>query len=102
MYHTWINFFVLSITSYGSYVAYYFFASQFSYSKSQATQFTLLTFPQFYLIIFLISSLTFLYDISKNFIKINFSIEPATLLRKYLYVILYYLALLIAIQIVRC
>jgi hypothetical protein len=50
----------------------------------QGTQLALLSFPQFYLVILLISSITFLYDMGKNFIVVNYIDEPVTLLRRYL------------------
>ena len=85
-FHTWINALVIIITSYGSYIGYFFFSSQFDFSKSMATKDSLFTFPQFYLVIFITSSMTFLYDMGKNFILVNYFDEPATLLRRYLVV----------------
>ena len=54
-----------------------------SFSKSQATIFSLFTFPQYYLTIFLISTMCLLYDIGVNFVSLNFNDTPTNLLRKY-------------------
>jgi hypothetical protein len=45
---------------------------------------SLFTFPQFYLLIFLTSSISFLLDMAVNFIKVNYYDEPITLLRRHL------------------
>lgn len=75
------------LTSYLTYFAYFVVSSYFQYSMSMATLQILFTFPQFYLCIFLISSMGFLFDKACNFFKINFYDEPVTLLSRYLKVL---------------
>lgn len=62
-------------------------SAEFAYSNSQGTRNELLSFPQFYLCIFLISGMTLLWDLGVYFIEINYFDEPVTLLRRYLVVI---------------
>ena len=54
-----------------------------SYSKTIATIGALLSFPQFYLGIFLLSSITFLLDLMISSYNLNFIDEPVNLLRRF-------------------
>jgi hypothetical protein len=75
---------IIFLTSYLTYFAYFLFSSVMDFSKSQATIFALFSFPQFYLTIFLVSTMCLLYDLGISFISINFKDLPTNLLRKYI------------------
>ena len=81
-YHTLLNVLATGILSYGVYFAYFFVSSGLSFSKSEATRESLTSFPQFYLVIFLVSSMTLLFDLATNFFVLNFVDEPTNLLKR--------------------
>ncbi len=68
---------------YQRYHKYFSFSDEFSWFKSFATCDSMITFPQFYLVIHITSNMTFLYDIGKNFIMINYYDESGILLRRF-------------------
>lgn len=80
-----MNVLVILLTSYLTYIVYFVVSAEFSFSNSIATRDALFSFPQFWLAIFLISSMTFLYDLALNFISLNFFDEPNNLLRRYVH-----------------
>lgn len=82
-YHTIINFVVILVTSYMSYIAYFFISALYSFSKSQATAFNLIKNPQFYLAIFLISGIIFLYELARIYLRLNIIDDPINLIKKY-------------------
>ena len=88
-YFTWINILVLLITSYCSYIGYFIFSAHFNYSQSEATMQELVKFPQFYLSIFLVSSICFLADLGYSYFDLDFIDTPPNLLRKYIRVSCY-------------
>jgi hypothetical protein len=85
--HTVYNTWIIIISSYLCYFLYLIIASYIGFSKTFATIGVLLSFPQFYLGIFLISSLTFLFDILTAAINHNFVDVPVNLIRRFANVI---------------
>ena len=74
---------VILVTSYMSYIAYFFISSLYSFSKSQATAFNLIKNPQFYLAIFLVSGIIFLYELARIYLRLNIIDDPINLIKKY-------------------
>ncbi len=85
--HTQWNTWIIIITSYLSYLLYLIVSSYISFSKTYATISILLTFPQFYLGIFIISSIAFLADLLIITYNHNFDDVPVNLLRRFTNVI---------------
>ncbi len=85
--HTQWNTWIIIITSYLSYLLYLIVSSYISFSKTYATISILLTFPQFYLGIFIISSISFLADLLIITYNHNFDDVPVNLLRRFTNVI---------------
>lgn len=85
-YHTWVNWLIVLLTSYGLYVFYFCISSLFRFSKSINVVYKILSYPQFYLIVFLTMHIGFVYDVVRNFIHINFDMNPVNILRIYVYV----------------
>ena len=83
-FHTLVNILMISISSYLSYIGYIIFGSYFDYSTSQATLHELIYFPHFYLVIFLISSLSLIYNLAIETWEIEFSNKPSSRIRKYI------------------
>jgi hypothetical protein len=83
-FHTVINFFVIGFLSFGIYFAYFFIAANFSFSKSIGTVSTLVSFQQFYLVILLICSMTFLFDLGLSFIMLHFRDIPSYIMQRYI------------------
>lgn len=75
-----ILFILLSV---GSYIGYVVFSNYFDYSKSMGMLSGLVVFPQFYLSVFLISSIQFLIDFGISSVEHQFSEDPVSYLRKY-------------------
>jgi hypothetical protein len=69
--------------SVASYIGYVVFSNYFDYSKSMGMISGLVVFPQFYLSVFLISSIQFLIDFGMSFVDFEFSENPVTYLRRY-------------------
>ena len=74
-YHTWVNWVIILITSYGAYVCYFCISSLFSFSKSINVLYSIVTYPQFYLIVFLVMHMGFIYDAVRNFFHVNFDFD---------------------------
>ena len=86
--HTKWNIWITILTSYFIYLFYLVISSYIEFSKTYSTIGTLLSFPQFYLGIFLISSITFLFDLMLSSYNLNFIDEPVNLLRRFANVII--------------
>lgn len=85
-FHSILSSLTLVLTSYLLYISYFVFSSYFEYSKSQGTMHELVKFPHFYLLIFLIFSLSFLFELAMLAYEIFFVSEPPNLLRTYIQV----------------
>lgn len=79
---SWNNWIII-LTSYLVYFLYLVVSSYLSFSKTYSTVTALLSFPQFYLSIFLISTITFLIDLIMYSYNHNFIDEPVNLLRRF-------------------
>ena len=90
-YHTWINWVIILVTSYGIYMAYFCVSSYLSFSLSRNVMKVIFKYPHFYLVIFITIHIEFIYDIAVNFVYTNLVINPINLLRRYVNVSLYFL-----------
>lgn len=83
-YHTIFNTVVIVVTSYFLYFCYFIVSGYISFSKSQGTINELISFPHFYLCIFLITSICFLFELGFKTWEIQIRKQPPSLLRKYI------------------
>ena len=81
--HTSYNNWIIILTSYLVYLLYLIIASYISFSKTLATLAALFSFPQFYLGIFLMSSITFLVDLLISAVEYNYVDIPVSLIRRF-------------------
>lgn len=84
--HTMLSSLTLVLTSYILYLSYFVFSSYFEYSKSQGTMHELVKFPHFYLLLFLIFSMSLLFELAVLSYEIFFVPEPTNLIRTYIQV----------------
>jgi hypothetical protein len=89
-YHTWVNWVIMGVTSYGLYVLYFCVSSFFSFSMSRNVAFVIFKYPHFYLVVFVLMHVEFVFDVAVNHFTLNYMETPVSLLRKYVYVSLYF------------
>ena len=82
-YHTWVNWVIIIVTSYGLYMLYFCVSSYFSFSLSRNVMKVIFKYPHFYLVVFLSMHVAFIYDVAMNFIYTNLISNPINLLRRY-------------------
>ena len=82
-YHTWVNWVIIIVTSYGLYILYFCVSSYFSFSLSRNVMKVIFKYPHFYLVVFLSMHVAFIYDVAMNFIYTNLLTNPINLLRRY-------------------
>ena len=85
-YHTWVNWVIMGVTSYGLYVLYFCVSSFFSFSMSRNVAFVIFKYPQFYLVVFVLMHAEFVFDVAVNHFTLNYAETPVSMLRKYVYV----------------
>ena len=89
-YHTWVNWVIMGVTSYGLYVLYFCVSSFFSFSMSRNVAFVIFKYPHFYLVVFVLMHVEFVFDVAVNHFTLNYMETPVSLLRKYVYVSLHF------------
>ena len=88
-YHTFIYWVILVLTSYGAYILYFCISSLFSFSKSIYVLYSILKYPQFYLIVFLTVHIGYVFNLVRGYFNFQFEKTPVNLLRDYYSVSLY-------------
>ena len=83
-YHTWINWIIIFVTSYGLYFLFFYVSSLFSFFKSMNVAKVIFKYPNFYLILFLTVHIEFIFDLFYYSFHLNFIDNPVNLLRKYI------------------
>ena len=82
-YYTWLNWFIIFVTSYGLYFLFFYISSLFSYFNSMNVAKVIFKYPNFYLVLFITIHIEFIFDFAYYSCIFHFYDNPNNLLRKY-------------------
>ena len=82
-YFTWLNWFIIFVTSYGLFFLFFYISSLFSYFNSVNVAKVIFKYPNFYFVLFITIHIEFIFDFVYYSFTFNFYDNPINLLRKY-------------------